>query len=295
ADGAAVTREGVLLGRAADAAAMAHLLGAARRQPVVLRLPAGTALWRRISLPLAAEANPRQVVGFDIDRLTPWPAEAVAFDCRLGRRDAAAKRIEVEVLAAPAAAVAAALEHAARLGIDPVAVDADSPSAHRFDLTPPRRRRRWSRRPRVVVAVLVPVALAVVFAIALAQRTDTARRLEAEVAAAGGHAEAAGRLRDRLEQVRQQAAFLHQRKTARPPMVVALDRLSQVLGDETWLTQVEIAGGELQLWGYSPNAAAVARALEEAEDFTRAEFRAPLTQDPQNGLERFHLAAGFRR
>jgi general secretion pathway protein L len=55
--------------------------------PRWLLLPAAAGLRRRLLLPAAAAERLRDVVAFEIDRQTPFAADAVAFDARLlGRR-----------------------------------------------------------------------------------------------------------------------------------------------------------------------------------------------------------------
>ncbi len=56
--------------------------------PRWLLLPAGSSLRRRLPLPAAAVERLRDVVGFEIERQTPFAADAVAFDARvLARRE----------------------------------------------------------------------------------------------------------------------------------------------------------------------------------------------------------------
>src|SRR5690606_29385649 len=76
--------------------------------PRWLLLPAGVALRRRLVLPAAAAERLRDVVGFEIDRQTPFAADEVAFDARmLGRREGDAQ-IEAELVAAPRRALQSA-------------------------------------------------------------------------------------------------------------------------------------------------------------------------------------------
>src|SRR5690606_29065584 len=66
-----------------------------------LLLPAATSLSRRISLPASASDRLRDVVGFEIDRQTPFTADAVAYDARvLGRRESDGQ-LDVELVVVP--------------------------------------------------------------------------------------------------------------------------------------------------------------------------------------------------
>src|SRR5450759_6024403 len=71
--------------------ALANLLGRGSRgsaQSVRLCLDGTQCLSKHIRLPLATEENLREVLGFEMDRHTPFKAEQVYFDYRIVKRDA---------------------------------------------------------------------------------------------------------------------------------------------------------------------------------------------------------------
>jgi general secretion pathway protein L len=269
-------------------AELTALLPARRRGPV-LRLPEGTALWRRLVLPEAAAGDLRAALAFEMDRQTPFTAAEVLFDCVVVERGGG--HITVEMLLAPRAAVEQALAEARAAGIVPVAIEAAAPSAHRFNLLPVAgsgRRDRLAFALAMAAVLMLPAA----FAVGLDRRQETARHLDAEAALARGRAGAAIDLRGALDVLDRDALALAERKATRPAMVLLLDELTRALPDEVWLTQLEIADGEAQLWGYAPSASAVVRQLEQSAILHRAEFRAPVVQEA--GHERFHIVAKLR-
>lgn len=269
-------------------AELTALLPARRRGPV-LRLPEGTALWRRLVLPEAAAADLRAALAFEMDRQTPFPAAEVLFDCVVAERGGG--RITVEMLVAPRAAVEQALAEARARGVVPVAVEAPTPSGHRFNLMPATGT-GWRGRLAVALAAAALLMLAAAFAIGLDRRLEAARSLDAEATLARGRAATAVALRTELETLDRDARALAERKGARPPMVLLLDELTRALPDEAWLTQLDVGDGEAQLWGYAPSAAAVVRRLEQSTVLHRAEFRAPVVQEAEQ--ERFHIVARLR-
>ena len=71
---------------ALDAEGLASLRAGLGGRAVELELPPGRMLSRTVSLPLAAERDPGQVLRYEMDRLTPFGAEAVHWSWRrLGR------------------------------------------------------------------------------------------------------------------------------------------------------------------------------------------------------------------
>jgi general secretion pathway protein L len=265
------------------AMAPARLRAAARGRRQVLRLPGSVALMRTLALPAAAEATLRQAVELELERLTPFRAADLAFACRVAAWSG--ERLEVRLVVAPRRMVEDALVEAVARGLAPDAVEADLPGAEGLDLMPARPGRRLAP---VLLAVAAALFAASVL-IALERRQQAVDALGARIAQARVRAEAAAALRDRLERLDEGARALAAAKAARPAMVVVLDRLTRALPDEVWLTQLEVAEGEVRLWGAAPSASMVVRALEQAPGLSQAEFRSPVTQEP--GLERFHIAA----
>ena len=78
-----------------DEAGLQAASSALNRQPqparrnIVVRVPAGMLLEREVSLPLAAERDAYNVVGFEMDRFTPFAVNDVFWDTIPLRRDRA--------------------------------------------------------------------------------------------------------------------------------------------------------------------------------------------------------------
>jgi hypothetical protein len=75
------------------------------------------ALVRRVTLPAATEENLAQVLGFEMDRLTPFKSDEVYFDQRVVSRDAADGQIAVELAMAPRDRVDARVRELGSLGV----------------------------------------------------------------------------------------------------------------------------------------------------------------------------------
>ena len=94
-----------------------------RGPQTVLRLPAEQGLRTTLTLPLAAAANLRQVVGFEIERQTPFKPSDIYFAHRIVARDAKLKTLSVELSVAPRAIVEAALQLARTRGLDVTCIE----------------------------------------------------------------------------------------------------------------------------------------------------------------------------
>jgi general secretion pathway protein L len=77
-------------------------LGEERRElPRVLLLPASGVLRRVLTLPAAALDNLRIVLGFELDRQTPFKPEQVMYDSRVLKHEPGARQVPVELALIP--------------------------------------------------------------------------------------------------------------------------------------------------------------------------------------------------
>src|SRR5688500_3048862 len=130
---------------AAQRMALRQLLQTAgeNRGRVRLRLARDEALVRRVWLPAATEENLAQVIGFEMDRFTPFRAEDVYFDHRIVARDAASAQVQVEIAVARREAVDAKVERLRGWGASVQGVnvaDDSSATAMPLDLLPHEQR-----------------------------------------------------------------------------------------------------------------------------------------------------------
>ena len=71
--------------------------------------------------------------------------------------------------------------------------------------------------------------------------------------------------------------------------VLVLDALSQILPDNTYVTELHLAGNKLQIVGITRDAPSLIPLIEQSPHFTRATFYAPTTRSPSDPGERFHI------
>jgi general secretion pathway protein L len=72
--------------------------------------------------------------------------------------------------------------------------------------------------------------------------------------------------------------------------VLAVETLSKILPDDTYVTEVHVEGNKLRLTGTTRNAAALVGLIEQSGSFTRASFFAPTTRSPDSA-EHFNIEA----
>jgi general secretion pathway protein L len=267
---------------------------------VTLQLPARCGLSSRMRLPLAAEENLREAIGFELDRQTPFKAEAVFFTHRVAERDSAARRLLIELTVVPRAVVETALAVATGLGLAPdrVEVAAGPETAASSNLLPPGHgKARWQAARRLpaslaVVAVLLAAAIVIV---PLYRAGSAADALRNAVDAARKDANAGLRLQGEIARVAEESQFLANRKSERPSVSEVLAELTRQLPDDAWLTDLHLAGDELQASGSAASATAIIERLDRSPLFVGAGFRSPVLRDAKLGRETFQIAMRIAR
>lgn len=266
------------------------------RAPLTLQIPPGKTLRKTIELPLAAEENLHEVVGFEMDRRTPFRADEVYYDQRILERDTKTGKLNVDLLVAPRGIVDGALARATEWRLRPHRVEAQgsgTPDSDPLDLMPPNFRKSGTRS-RIMFRILMAVALILLtsaIAIPFQQNKTIAERLTTEVSLARLRAAEVEAMRAELDALMTGGRTIVDQRLAEPRAIAVIAELTRILPDDTWAFQVRIEGGEVQVHGYSAVAAKLIEKFEQSELLEDVRFRSPVTRDNRVGLERFHLSA----
>lgn len=277
---------------------LAHALAEAdpTDRRIALVLPATQVLRRRLVLPLAARDNLRQVVGFDLDRQTPFRAEDIHYGVRELQETVAEGRFAAELAATPRATLDPLLDELVALGIHPDRVDVGQGDALAgVDLLPPARApRRVDRRRRLNAALAAAIVLLVFAAMAawLHNRNVALETMTATVESMRADAQRVSALRQRLTESAGASGFLARKKTESPSILPVLEELTHRLPDDTWLERFTLnATGQLGFQGQSPQAARLIDALKGARTIGEPSFQGTIQSDPTSGKERFYMQA----
>lgn len=289
--------------RAEDAEALSQALeqglgeNAARLRRVLL-LPPAKVLRRQISLPAAARERLQAVLGFELDRQTPFKPDQVHFDSRVLGEEAGGKQIRVELALIPRAQLDATLTALGPLAGRLDAVDARAPSGHRagFNLLPPDRRIKRANLWLWVNAGLVAATLMfLVLAMnqTLANREEAIVQLDAQVEDQRSQARAVTQLRRSLDEAVEGGNFLANKRAGQPLMIDLLDELTRLLPDDTYLERLNFDGEQVTIHGLSSQAAALLPLLQASEQLHDPSLSGPIQPDPRVGKDRFQITAGF--
>ena len=259
----------------------------------VLMLGADAVLLQRVQLPLAAGRNLNAVVGYELDRYTPFEADQLYFVARQERRTST--HLEVTLVAILRERLDQILSDCTALGLHPHRVDAANLG---IDLLPPPLRPR-QRPPGMGLQRSLPwLCGALLIAAMLLWLNDRQRVIDAMHASVQQQkAEVAEvhALRQQLLNTRGAAQYLTRRKLAQPPLAALLNDLTTCLPADTWLDQLDVKDGEISLSGQSAKASALITRIKGCRSLENAQFEGVIQPDARTGKDQFALRAHLRQ
>lgn len=275
-------------------AALTQLVPDGQVPDVTLLLPRSAVLTHTLRLPAAAESELRDALRHELDRLTPFAIDDLAFDYYVRERSGTALLVEVALLRQ--AALDESTATLERLGLRATAAttaDEDGIPLP-LNLLPHRRRlrlpaARLSLRPALALGAALMLGTALYVPLprydrALASQSAIVETVRIEAVAA----------RDRLaerEAALASGELLTQRRRGYVPSVVLLRELTAQIPEHTWLSRLAISRSEVQLQGESAAATELLQLLESSELLRDVQFQAPVARSGESGKEQFSIAA----
>ncbi|WP_040263250.1 PilN domain-containing protein [Pseudomonas massiliensis] len=261
---------------------------------VTLVLPGREVLCPPVSLPAAAARDLRAVLGFEMDRYVPYPAQQLYYDARVVERQG--DKVRVQLVVIPQARLDTIIQACHGRGLTLAGIDAraDDGRSLAVDLLPPSQRPRPAPG-RFLDRGLAWLAAALLLLAMLGLLHQRDAELERMQQAVQGQRQALAKLeavRRELLNTEGAATYLAGLKAARAPLASVLADLSQCLDDDTWLEQLEVSeNGELSMSGQSSRASSLISQLKQCRTLGEARFQGVIQPDAGTGRERFSLIA----
>ncbi|MCE9550770.1 MAG: PilN domain-containing protein [Betaproteobacteria bacterium] len=268
-------------------------------EQVALWLTDAQCLAKQIELPLAAAKNLRQVLGFEMDRHTPYKAEQVYFDFRVLRVDNQKNRLAVKLVVVPRSEMDGSLDLLEHWGASANAayVASVAPNGDDINLMPAERNTAQTSKLRAINPGLLLLTLTLAMAaitIPIWQKREAVIALLPIVDRAKQQARETDVLRREQERLAAEYNFMLDKKQAVPPLVILLEELSRLLPDDTWVQQLNLKGKELQIQGETGSSSKLIALIESTRILHDANFRSPLTKGNMPNSERYHLVAEIK-
>ena len=252
-------------------------------------------MFRPLELPKRAAEFLDGIVRAQIDRLTPWTVGEAVYSWT-PPIEAGNERIQLTVAATARAQVTPYVKALAALGATAIVVStvpqeaASGAAPLKVFEQQSRGALEITRIRRILMLVLAAAAAMAVISIGVSsiaadsldtEQQDLTRQISKRRAAMrqdGGNAQ----------------RMLERRKQTTAASVIILEALSKLLPDHTFVTELRVEGGKVQVTGLTRDAPSLIRLIEQSPHFERATFFAPTTQSPGEPGERFHIEARIK-
>jgi general secretion pathway protein L len=276
-------------------AALAGVKG--KRHRSVVRLAAQSVLTRQVSFPAQVRDNLTKVLGYEIDRLSPFEADQVYFDYRVVEGPSQGGKIRVDLALCRRDLARDWLQRLRDAGAPAQQLTWDGAWSKANLLPTHERPNRGSGifSPTKLLVFLVLLLAAAALATPIWQMQQTRNERAAAIEALKGRSEKVHETRNALERARQGSVTVLQAKWDQPRMIDLLLELSERLPDDTWVQNLDFRDGEIQVRGESAEATALIDLLDKAPGITEVTFRSPVVQVAGSGRERFHISLKYKR
>ena len=263
-------------------------------------LGADQVLQKRISLPAAIEENLREVMGFELDRHTPFVASQAYYDVKLLRRDPQRDVIDV-LLAVAARAVVDPLLAAVRqagLSVEGITVVGADSAGQAIELLPARDKpaRKWGNLLRLNLALLAVALLLGLVALLLPiwQKREEAIALNPLIGKSAVEFEVSQRINDEYTRLANEYNYIVGKKHSMYPSLAILEELTKISPDTTAAQSMDLKSTgktrEVTLIGEAQVASKVIEALEQSPLFQNATQRSQTRRGSLGTNEWFHIA-----
>jgi general secretion pathway protein L len=255
-----------------------------QRLPAGLRLPAGAVLSRSLVLPLAVARDLHNMIGFEMERLTPFSADELYWSVSGLKRDRARGKLSLQLSFALRSQVDALRPALTRLRVAPTFIEMPG---GRIELAAPAARDRWRD---IGLPALCGVLALVCAGLPFLRQQMALDAVNQDIAADTPAAETALALRQRLNtEAAGRAAVAQARRGGDALEVLAM--LTSALPDGTWLRDLTLNQGDLTFDGESNNAAQLIGLLSAVPGLHDPSFTAPVTRAGDGNADLFSLHA----
>jgi general secretion pathway protein L len=265
---------------------------AIRGRPVELQLDSERFIFKSLDLPRQAASFLDGVVRAQIDRLTPWRAAEAVFGCE-ATPEPGSDRLTVVVAAARAATVEPTLAAFSALRPSALTVTTDDATSRRISIC--ERRPGYAERRQRIKSALSTTLLLALAAASLSQAASFYFGAQSASEIAGLEHKLAERraaiLKERRSVDDVEMAALYAKKGAMPANVLVLEALSRTLPDDTYLNELTIDAGKVDLAGLTRDAPALVDVIERSHRFSHAVFTGPTTRAESGKGETFQIEA----
>jgi general secretion pathway protein L len=269
-----------------------HAATKGKRAAVIGVIPDHQSLARSLTLPLAAKAHIEEATRYQIERLSPFKSENTLYCIKLLESGRGANALHFQLFIVSKALVVDIEERSARLGfsIDRFAIEAAG-SGFLETLTFTSQVTAVTKLPLATKALLSAslVLIASFLLVPIVGKWKTMEALKREITLFKPKADQALKLRNERDKIIALRSQITDLKRAVQPPIAILSKLSELLDDQTFITELRMEGAFITMSGLSADASKLAQRLGAANSFKSVRFSGPVTRDAQAARDRFTL------
>lgn len=261
----------------------------------IVLVPPKHILQKNLKLPLSSENNIREIIGFEMDRQTPFSTDQVYYDTRIIARDTEQEKLSLDLFVATRDYIDSLLAEIRNWSLSAVAVtfrEKDGPAG--INLLPDEEK-TTPRGKHDTVTVAGSIITFILFLTALylplLHQRNAISILENKVTTSRDMARQIQPLITEKEKILERDRFLTEKRLNKLPVIKVLDELTKILPDDTYLERLTIRGDEMQINGESSSATSIIQLLEKSAYFQNTQPRSPITKDVTTSKERFFISA----
>lgn len=257
---------------------------------VEVQAPPGAVLRTRIHLPAATSENLAEVLGFEMDRFTPFRPDAVYYGFRI--LGVVENQLAVELALIPRQAHAPMIDALKRLGLTVHVMTPAETQQIRIteglleDVPAPR-----GGRTRLSLTLTAAALAALACYLPFHQAQRDIEDIDARIAVLRREAIDLRMLEDRLQESLKGARAVTERKDAAVLTIDLLAEVTAALPESAWTHRLSRRGPELSLQGEAAEANALLGAVEGIPLLKDAAFSSTVQRNNATGLDRYQIAA----
>lgn len=269
---------------------------------VTVKLPHEHVLFLSFPLPLEAEKNIHEVVGYELGRHAPFKIEQVYFDYIVRERRRNEKKLWLSVTVVPKKQVDPILEHVRSLGFVPEVLTVSETGEGEgttcdlavFNLLPRAQQLSAHSAMNSLAKVLTVSAILLLITVSgypLLMQEVRISDMKSRADAVKKEAASVLSMKQQLEQASEESSYVEEKKQKYPEVLDILNALTTLLPDDTWLEQFELKGSRVRMLGYSADASSLIERLENSPLLQKVAFDSPIVKDQRTERFRFQIVA----
>jgi general secretion pathway protein L len=259
---------------------------------LLLRLPPAQVLHKQLTFPTAARHDLEQIIGFAIDRETPFTRDDIYWSYVTRRTDSTRGQVEVDLFLVPRNSIDPWLAAARNARLVPYGIEVDT-AANATTVIPFGARkddeRLRSQRSLVLLTATACILAAVAVALPFIGQQWALSSADKIITSLTEPAREASALRRAADQLGEVIAALKVEQDRNGSALAALAAATNALPDESYVTALNLKAGRLTMTGLSPSAAHLIEALAQTPGFREPAFDAPVVESEHTGLEAFTI------